>query len=676
MTFFLSKTNLIAGAFLLVSQFIQGQDQEGFPLSNLDKNADPCTNFYQFAAAGWMQNNPMPETESRWGSFNILAKQNDVKIKLILEGAAKTPGLKGSQTQLVGDFYSSALDTNTLNKLAAKPLKSIIKKINRLKSPQDIAKLTAELRPLGIGGLFSFYVGIDAKDSEKHRVHLGQGGLGLPDRDYYLNTDEASERIRQAYVAHIDAMFKLAGIRENKAGARILAMETELAKISMTRVERRDPDKTYNKYQLEDFYKQPEWSAFPWEVFFTTLQLNTFDALIVSQPAFLKGMVELLDKYKTADWKLYFKWQALNDASNILSGAIERESFSFYQGVLSGTRVMKPRWERSVHLVNGNLGETLGQLFVQKHFSPESKMKVSELVENLREAFAERIDALDWMSPATKKQAMKKLGAFNYKIGYPDKWKDYSMVEIKKNTLYQNVQNVNRRKFELMVAKIGQPIDKDEWGMTPQTVNAYYSASRNEIVFPAGILQPPFYNPNADDAVNYGAIGAVIGHEFSHGFDDKGSKFDDKGNLKNWWTAEDRAKFEARTAKIVAQYSRFEVLDSVYVNGALTQGENIADLAGLTMAYYDLKASYNKKGVPDLIDGFNWQQRFFLGWTHVWSQNISEKELRRRILTDSHSPGKERVLGPLANMPEFWEAFGCTPGNPMVAPEEVRVVLW
>ncbi len=674
--FFDSKNWLLAGSLLLFSQGLRAQGQEGFPLSNLDTNANPCVNFYQYAAGGWMQNNPMPETESRWGSFNILAKQNDVKIKVILEEAAKTPGLKGSQAQLVGDFYSSALDTLTLNKLGVKPLKAVLSKINGLKSPQDVARLSAELRPLGVGGLFSFYVGIDAKDSETHRIHLGQGGLGLPDRDYYLQTDVNSVRIRQEYVAHIDAMFKLAGIKEARAGERLLAMETELAKISMSRVERRDPDKTYHKYSLTEFYNMPAWAGFPWKIFFTTLQLKPFDAVIVSQPAFLQGLTTLLSKYKTADWKLYFKWQALNGSSNVLSGAIERESFRFYQGVLSGTKVMKPRWERSVNLVNGTLGETLGQLFVKKHFSPESKMKVSEMVENLREAFAERIDALAWMSAATKKQAMVKLGAFNYKIGYPDKWKDYSMVDIKKNTLYQNVQNVNRRKFQLMVDKIGQPIDKDEWGMTPQTVNAYYSASRNEIVFPAGILQPPFYDPEADDAVNYGGIGAVIGHEFSHGFDDKGSKFDAKGNLKNWWTAEDRAKFEARTAKIVAQYSRFEVLDSVYVNGALTQGENIADLAGLTMAYYALKASYSKKPAPEPIGGFSWQQRFFLGWTHVWSQNISEKELRRRILTDSHAPGKERVLGPLANMPEFWEAFGCTPGNPMIAPEDVRVVIW
>ena len=663
------------GAGLLLSVQLQAQTS-GFPLTNLDPTADPCTNFYQYAAGGWMKTNPMPATESRWGSFNMLAKANDVKIRAILDAAAVSKAAKGTPEQLVGDMYMAALDTATLDKLGAKPLGPIMADINALKTIKEIPALMGKLRPMGVGGLFSFYVGIDAKDSETYRVHLGQGGLGLPDRDYYLKMDDENKKIRAEYVKHIDIMFSLAGQKDAKAGERILNMETELAKISMSRVERRDPDKTYNKYTAEDFYSHPDWAAFNWMEFFTLMMVPDFDAVIVGQPDFLKGMVAMFDQYPLADWKTYFRWQAINGASSIMTRAMERENFSFYRGVLSGTQVMKPRWERSVDLVNGSLGETLGQLFVKEHFSPEAKKKVSQMVEELRVAYGKRIMALDWMSDETKKMAMVKLAAFNYKIGYPEVWKDYSMVDVKPNTLFVNMQNVNKRRFQLMIEKIGQPVDKNEWGMTPQTVNAYYSASRNEIVFPAGILQPPFYSPDSDDAINYGGIGAVIGHEFSHGFDDKGSKFDAVGNLSNWWTDKDRELFEKRTKQIVDQYSRFEVLDSLYVNGALTQGENIADLAGLTMAYYALKNSLESRGEIPLIDGFTWQQRFFFGWTHVWSQNISEKELRRRILTDSHAPGKERVLGPLANMPEFWEAFNCTPGMPMVAEDGVRVTIW
>lgn len=672
----LFKSSLLLSATILLSAQLSAQAPAGYPLSNLNTKADPCVNFYEYAAGGWMKNNPMPSTESRWGSFNMVAKANDVKIRAILDAASLKKSTKGTPEQLVGDMYAAALDTATLDKLGVKPLAPTMAEINALSSTKEIPTLLAKLRPAGIGGMFSFYVSIDAKDSEANRVHLGQGGLGLPDRDYYLKMDEENKRIRAAYVKHIDAMFGLAGQKDPKAGERVLRMETELAQISMSRVERRDPDKTYNKFTADEFYSNPDWSSFNWMEYFTLLMVPDFDALIVGQPDFLKGMVAMFTQYPLADWKTYFRWQAINGAASIMTTALERESFSFYKGVLSGTQFMKPRWERSVDLVNYSLGETLGQLFVKEHFSPDAKKRVSGMVEELRTSFGERIQALDWMSPETKAQAMVKLAAFTYKIGYPDQWKDYSMVDIKRNTLFANVQDVNKRRFQLMIEKIGQPVDKTEWGMTPQTVNAYYSPSRNEIVFPAGILQAPFFDANTDDAVNYGGIGAVIGHEFSHGFDDKGSKFDAKGNLRNWWTEGDRTKFEQRTKKIVEQYGGFEVLDSLYVNGALTQGENIADLAGLTMAYYAMLNAVTKNGEPPLVDGFTWQQRFFLGWTHVWSQNISEKELRKRILTDSHSPGKERVLGPLTNMPEFWQAFNCTPGQPMVSEDKVRVTIW
>lgn len=668
------KQALLLSALLLGGNSVYAQ-KAGFPLSNLDKSADPCTNFYQYAAGGWMKNNPMPSTESRWGSFNILAKANDVKIKAILEASAKKPGKKGSPEQLVGDFYTAAMDSAAREKAGVKPLAPLFQRIQAVKSVDELAVLSGSLRPLGMGGLFGFYVSIDAKNSSENIVYISQGGLGLPDRDYYTKTDEASVEIRNAYQAHIDKQFALAGLKEKEAGKRILALETALAEVSMTRVERRDPEKTYNLFTKEAFEAHPQWSDFYWQGFFEATSAKNFEKLIVGQPAFLAGMVKALQSMPLEDWKSYFRWQVINASTGSLTFALEQESFNFYQKTLSGTPAMKPRWERAVSQVNGQLGETLGQLFVKAHFSPESKRKVSEMVENLRTAFGQRIEALEWMSDATKKEALHKLSTFTYKIGYPDKWKDYSQVDIQRGKHFQNVLNTRARAYAIMIEKIGQPVDKTEWGMTPQTVNAYYSATRNEIVFPAGILQAPFYDPQADDAVNYGGIGAVIGHEFSHGFDDKGSKFDAEGNLKNWWSAEDRAAFEERTNKIVDQYNRMEVLDGVFVNGSLTQGENIADLAGLTMAYYALKNAY-KGNEPAPIDGYSWQQRFFLGWTHVWSQNISEKELRRRILTDSHAPGKERVLGPLANMPEFWEAFNCHPGNPMVAPDEQRVSIW
>jgi putative endopeptidase len=388
-------------------------------------------------------------------------------------------------------------------------------------------------------------------------------------------------------------------------------------------------------------------------------------------------MQDVIYKTPLADLRNYLKWSVLNSSAGMLDGRFEKAQFDFYQTTLSGTTVMKPRWERAINLTNGSLGEVVGQLFVKEHFSAEAKQKVSEMVEHLRFAFKARIEALPWMSETTKEQALVKLAAFEYKIGYPDKWKDYSMVKIGPTTLFENVMQLRRHGYREMLAKIGQPIDKNEWGMTPQTVNAYYSPSRNEIVFPAGILQPPFYDPKAEDAVNFGGIGAVIGHEFSHGFDDKGSKYDAKGNLSNWWTEDDRKLFEERTGRIVAQFNAYEVLDGVFINGSLTQGENIADLAGLTMAYYAyLNAKAGSDDLNLLIDGYTWQQRFFLGWAQVWAQNISEKELRKRIITDSHSPGEYRVRGPLANMPEFREAWGCEAGQGMVAEERKQVVIW
>lgn len=648
----------------------------GYDKNLMDTTVSPCEDFYQYAAGGWMAANPLPATESRWGTFNVLDKQNNEKIRKLLEESGKTEAAKGSPEQLTRDFFQSAMDTATREKLGVAPLQQYIAAIDALTSKDEIATLLGTFNQSGLLGLFSFYVYTDAKNSEYNAVYVGQGGLGLPDRDYYLNEDANSKEIRNAYIAYIAKILGLIGEKEGtKAAQQVMALETQLAMISMSKTEMRDPEKTYNKKSYSAFTQ--EYAYFSWEKYFANVGAKGINELIVSQPDFFKQLKNVFAKFSLNDWKTYLKWQLANGLSGYLNAEMVQAGFDFYQTTLRGTKEMKPLWERAVNMVNSNLGEPLGQMFVKQYFSPESKKRVSEMVEELRTAFGQRIQKLDWMSAETKVKAMDKLKAFSYKIGYPDKWKDYSMVEISKTSLVENLIHINQRENEIMLAKIGQPIDKTEWGMSPQTVNAYYNPTRNEIVFPAGILQPPFYNPNADDALNYGGIGAVIGHEFSHGFDDKGSKYDGNGNLSNWWTEKDNELFRQRTQMIVNQFNSFEVLDSVFINGELTQGENIADFAGLTIAYYALKNHIEKVGKQIASpDGFTWQQRFFMGWALVWAQNISEKELRQRIITDPHSPGKYRVLGPLSNMPEFQEAFGCTKGSKMQADETKRVIIW
>jgi putative endopeptidase len=650
----------------------------GIDPKNFDTDVVPCDNFYRFATGGWMKANPLPSTESRWGTFNKLGKDNDEKIRVILEQRTNS-GVeypKGSPDQLVADFYRSALDEATLNQRGFEPIRSRLKTIDTWTDRGSLMNLLAEMRWEGYAPFFGFYVGSDAKKSDQNIVNLGQGGLSLPDRDYYLKTDSNSLSIQVAFRTYVDRLFSLSGDRaELQAGARIFALEKQLAEASMTRVDRRDPDKTYNKYAYNDFKRPDQFGFLAWDDFFSAFATPSFDSLIVGQPAYLKSLQALLSTLSDEDLRLYLKWNVLNGSAGLLGAEAEQARFDFYQTTLSGTKQMKPRWERAIDLTNGNMGEIVGQLFVREHFSPESRARVEEMVENLRGAFRERIQKLGWMSVATQQQALKKLEAFRYKIGYPDQWKDYSMLDIRGDRLYENVLQVRRRGMEIMLARIGKPVDRNEWGMTPQTVNAYYSPSLNEIVFPAGILQPPFFNAQAEDAVNYGGIGAVIGHEFSHGFDDKGSKFDGKGNLSNWWLDDDRRRFDSITAMITQQFEAFQPLPDQRIDGKLTLGENIADLAGLTMAYHAYNKAYG--GQPTFFDGMSWQQRFFVGWAQVWAQNISEKELRKRLITDSHSPGEYRVLGPLSNLKEFQEAWGCPGTNlRMDVPASGRITLW
>lgn len=653
----------------------QQSTYKGFNLNNLDTTAEACDNFYQYAIGGWLKNNPVPNTESRWSSFNVVNETNNKKLKAILEEYSNGDFSAASMEQKIGDFYASVMDSAKAEQLGLNPIKKELTEIDEIESTEDLTLLIAKHKKIGVNSLMGLYIGQDDKRSDQYIAHLYQSGLGLPDRDYYLKDDEKSLTIQKAYKEHISAIFQLAKFENSDVLAETAyELENRLANASMSRVDRRMPEKTYNKYSYTGL--QMEYPNVNWNSFFDALGLKAIDSLIVGQPDFFKTVNQLVNEVKTDDWKVYLKWRLLDTYASDLSSEFVKQNFSFFGTTLSGTKEMKPRWKRALNKVNGNLGQLLGKAFVEKHFSEKAKEDVGQMVENLRAVFKERIVKLEWMSEATKEKAVEKLNAFKYKIGYPDKWKDYSALSISKDSQVENIKNARQFNFNYMINKLGKPVDPDEWFMNPQTVNAYYSSSKNEIVFPAGILQPPFYSTESDDALNYGGIGAVIGHEFTHGFDDQGSKYDAKGNLVNWWSEEDRKRFEERAQLVVDQFNGFEPLDSLYVNGKLTLGENIADLGGVTLAYHALEKELSKKGKPEPIDGFTYQQRFFLGWAQVWHMNMTEEELRKRVTTDPHSPGEYRVNGPLANMDEFARAFNCAEGSAMLNPDSTRAVIW
>lgn len=644
-----------------------------FELSNLDSSISPCDNFYKYAIGGWQKENPVPPTESRWMSFTILAEENRDKIQGILDETLKVENPeKGSNLQLIQDFYKSALDTVTRNQKSFEALKPILDQINAVDNYNDLTILFSSLRKKRVGTPVSFHVGQDDKNSEKYVVKAGQAGLTLGDKSYYLNEEPKFAEIRSKYVSHIDNIFSLAGIESEDAGNRILNVETELAKISWDRKDLRDADKTYNKMTVDKFDQKME--NYDIRQMLEAIDLGKADTLIVGQVSFYRGLDELTPKISLQDWKDYLNWHVFSSFSAHINDEFELKSFEFFSTVMHGVKEMRPRDERILRTVDGNLGEPLGKLFAEKYFPKESKEYMSKLIENLRGAYRESIKNLTWMGDSTKEKALEKLESFTYKVGYPDKWRDYSKLEISPDNYLQNLINIAEYGFNMNTDKLGKPVDRDEWHMTPQMVNAYYNRSGNEIVFPAGILQPPFFHPSFDDAINYGGIGGVIGHEFTHGFDDQGAKYDGKGNKNNWWTDDDRARFKALTSQLAAQYSAYEVLPGEFVNGELTLGENIADLGGLTLAYAALEKEMEGKADP-MIDGFTWQQRFFLGWANVWKGNITDEALRNRILTDPHSPAEQRVLGPLANLVQFEHAFGCE-GKPMVKPDSTRIKIW
>lgn len=649
--------------------------QSGIELANMDPSVRPQDDLYYFVNGQWLAKTEIPADKSNYGAFTELFEQSEKNLRAIIEEAAYSKvKTDGTENQQVGDFYLSFLDTATIEELGLQPLETDLQKINSITNRDELTAVLGDFFQKSIQIPFFLYIDQDLKNSTQYTVYLYQSGLGLPDRDYYFKNDQKFQEIREKYRAYIADLMKLSGATDDvNAADRIMKIEESLAKGHWSRVENRDRDKTYNKYQRQQLNQlTPDFS---WDTFFQRVGIVELPEVVVNQPSFFTQFNQVYKDFSLADWKLYLTYKLLDDSAPLLTKAFVDLHFAFHQKVLSGIEELSPRWKRSVYAINDILGEAVGKLYVQKHFKPEAKKRMVELVENLRRAYAERIKQLDWMSEATKEEALFKLSKFRAKIGYPDKWKDYSNVVIKKDQLVQNYWNAKTAEFQREVSKLGKPIDREEWFMTPQTVNAYYNPNMNEIVFPAAILQPPFFNLQADEAVNYGAIGAVIGHEMTHGFDDQGRKSDGEGNLRNWWTAEDEKKFQERAQMLVEQFNKYTPIDTFRVNGELTLGENIADLGGLTIAYHAYKLSLQGREAP-VIDGWSGEQRFFLGWSQIWRRKYRDEELRQRLVTDPHSPSHYRVIGPLVNMPEFYQAFAVVESDKMYLPPDQRVSIW
>lgn len=650
---------------------------KGLELANFDTTISPAQDFYQYVNGTWLKNTPIPPTEGRWGSFNELDEKKLNDLQVILNEAAKEKAEPGSNKQKIGDFYSTAMDSAKLQQDGISPLNSELEAIAAIKNTQDMLKLIGRYHLQNVSPLFGFYVTQDQKISTQNISYIGQGGMGLPDKDYYFSDDEASKNIRAEYVTHLQKMFELMGDKPElaaKEAATVMRLETSLAKKSMNSVELRNIEAQYNKKTLAEVKELSP--ALDWDAYLSAIGANGIKEVIVSQPEFFKEVNELLKTTSIDDWKVYLRWNLINTTASRLSDPFVNQDFYFYRTVLYGVKEMKPRWKRSLEQTDALMGEALGELYVQKHFSPESKKRVNEMVDNLIVAYKERIMTRDWMSEETKKQAITKLDKTMKKLAYPDKWKDYSSLEIKRDSYVQNCFRVCEFESKRVIKKLNEPVDRTEWGMSPQTINAYYNPSMNEIVFPAGIMQPPFFNAEADDAINYGSMGAIIGHELTHGFDDQGSQFDADGNLKNWWTEEDKAKFKAKTEMVVNQFNNYVPIDSIHIKGELTVGENIADLGGLTIAYAAYKKSLEGKPPVEKIDGFTGEQRLFLSWAQGWRSKSTPEALKQQIQTNPHSPGQYRVIGPLSNINEFYEVFAVKEGDAMYKPENERANIW
>jgi len=645
-----------------------------FDVSGMDTTVNPGDNFFQYANGAWMKNTQIPASETGWGSFYILADENLQKLKTVLENAAQSNSKKGSDQQKAGDFYASGMDTVTIDKLGAKPIEGTIQKINALKTVDELIAYAADGFKDGDGDLFSFYVAADDRISNKNALQFFQGGLNLPEASYYLDQDDKAKKIREAYVAYLVKLFGLIGEGANaqKSAEEVLKLETEIAKSHLTPVELRDPIKNYNKFAVQDFQKQTP--NLNWKDILGRLEVKT-DTILVQQPKFYLALNNLLKSKPVDIWKTKLKADLANASATALSKEFRDAKFELFGKTLNGQKQQKERWKLMVSSADENLGEIVGKLYVDDYFKPEAKQRMMELVDNLQKVYKTRIEKLDWMTPETKKKAIEKLEAFVKKIGYPEKWKDYSDVEVAKDTYYANLQSSAKHAYKEMVSKISKPVDKKEWLMTTPTVNAYYNPPYNEIVFPAGILQFPFFDANADDAINYGAIGAVIGHEMTHGFDDQGRQYDKAGNLNDWWTAVDAKQFTERANQVTKLYGSFTLLDNQHVNGELTLGENLADIGGLNIAYDAFKLTKQGQG-NEKIDGFTGDQRFFLSFAQVWRVKSSDERMRLRLKVDPHSPEQFRVNGPVYNMEAFYKAFNVQPTAKMYVAPEKRILVW
>ncbi len=646
-------------------------------VSDMDKAVDPCVDFYTYSCGGWIKKNPIPPDQSSWSTYGKLEDDNRAQLRTILEEAAKANVTRDGVTQKIGDYYASCVDEAAIEKLGAQPLLPELKRIASLKSKQDFADYaaTGQFPPSLYGGgtLFAFRSSQDFKDSSQVIAEADQAGLGLPDRDYYAKDDPKSEELRKAYVAHVAKMFELLGDKPSDAAAEaatVMRIETALAKAQMTRVERRDPSKLYHKMSVDEFQKLAP--AFAWKAYFAKTGLGSLTSLNIVTPDYFHVMSEEIEKESLADWKTYLRWHATHEAARDLSSVFVKENFNFYGKTLRGQQEMPPRWKRCTNDVDNNLGEALGQAYVAKYFGPEAKQAALKIVKEVEAAMQSEIQALPWMGAATKDQALIKLHAIANKIGYPDAWRDYSGLEIVRGDQIGNSERASWFEFHRWLAKIGKPVDHKEWDMTPPTVNADYDPQRNDINFPAGVLQPPLFSALSDAAPNYGDTGATMGHELTHAFDDEGSQFDEVGNLRNWWTDADRKEFEQRAQCVVDQYSGYTIIDDIKINGKLTNGEDLADLGGTLLAYLAWKEDTKGQNLEPL-DGLTPEQRFFVAYGQSWCSNERMENKRLRATVDPHSPEQYRANGVVANMKEFRDAFHCKPGQPMVRENACRV---
>jgi len=665
---------LLLGAALIMSCSSPKEDQvKGFDLSSLDTTYTPQQDFYHYAVGGWLKNNPIPEDQPLWATFTMLREKTNDQVKTIIDKVSQNPGDDTESNQYkVGTFYNVGMDTSKIEKEGWQPIAKELERIDAISNKDELTKEIAHMHIYTASPLFFFYSTVDSKNSNMNIAGIWQGGLGLPDRDYYLENDARSKEIREKYLQHVANTFQLIGDDaelSNTEAKQVMDIETNLAKASNSRVENRDPNATYNKLTIDEIKDMAP--GFNWDLYLT--EMNTDPGSIdISQPKFITEAAKMVTDKSLDAWKTYLRWNLIRSMSPYLSSDFVNESFDFNGKFLQGLEVQRPRWKRVLGVTNGALGEALGQLYVKEYFPPEAKERAVKIINNVLASMKESIENVEWMSDDTKKEALKKLSGFGVKIGYPDKWRDYSALVVKNDSYAANVMRSNYWDHEQTLSEINQPIKPWRWGMNPQTVNAYYSPNRNEIVFPAAILQFPFYDYRVDDAINYGAMGAVIGHEITHGFDDQGRQYDADGNINDWWKKEDADKFNARAQGLIDQFDGYVAIDSMHINGKMTLGENIGDLGGLTISYNAFtKTDQFKDG--EKIDGFTPAQRFFLGWAQVWRNNIRDEALMQRLKVDVHSPGQWRVLGPLSNMPEFWAAFDVKPGDAMRNDKPVKI---